>query len=322
MKYNAWQPFDNELKQGSPSLVLLLIKDEFELKEALKSVKKRFKDVRLIEAEELEQELSSFSLFSKASSQVIERIDELKAGDLEILEAAISAPNRQSALIMTATTLPAALTKKIETLGLVLEIGEVKPWEKQARVQDWICRYVAKDGRTIHREAAFILAREYVGDRFLLKEELDKLLTYAIDKKEITLPDVQAIVTMQEKSVLWNLSDAVLQKNGELALTILKGLEGSDTHTFQVLRYLRNQLHNAVEMASLHQDGVHHEDIMKRFPQMRGKAFEKQFEAACKFGKEACLDAMIQVDTLEVELKNVQKDAELSLEMLLIRITS
>lgn len=322
MKYSAWQPFDNALKQGAFTLVLLLIKDEFELKEALKSVKKRFTDVRTVVAEELEQELSSFSLFSKASTQVIERIDELKAGELELIEAAIGAPNRHSPLIMTATTLAPALTKKIEALGLVLEIGEVKPWEKQARVQDWICRYVAKDGRTIQREAAFILAREYVGDRFLLKEELDKLLTYAIDKKEITLTDVQAIVSLQEKSVLWNLSDAVLQKNGELALTILKGLEGSDTHTFQILRYLRNQLHNAVEMASLHQDGVSRIEIMKRFPQMREKAFEKQFEAACKFGKEALLSAMIQVDTLEVELKNMQKDEELSLEMLLVRITS
>ncbi|MDB6081704.1 MAG: hypothetical protein JWO53_976 [Chlamydiia bacterium] len=323
MKYTNWQAFDAVLKQNMPHLILLLIKDEFELDEAFKSIKKRFfKEVKEIAVDQIAQELASISLFRDASTKSIQHLEQLKAGELEPLDRYINSGVKQDVLFLTATTLPAALIKKIEANGIIFEVPEVKPWEKQARVQDWIVRYCAKEGKTIHREAAFILAREFVADRQLLKEEMDKLLTYAINTKEIVLKDVQEIVTLQQKTVLWQMSDALLQRNVELSLTILKGLEGSDIHALQILRYLRNQLHNALEVALLSKEGVSQEEMMKRFPLVKGKNFEKLLDSSQRFGAAALAKAQLLVDTLEVDLKNTQQDEQLSLEMLLCSICS
>ncbi len=341
MKYTNWQALDKVVAGCTQStlapLFCLLIKDEFERKEALhflllrlKAILgKNFPKVQHVTPEELAEHKASFSLFSTHCILHIQNTQDLDTTELQLIEEQLAHLNNNNILILTGKDLPSALCKKIEAnrASLILEIADVKPWEKQAKVEEWIRSYASKEKKTLQKEALQLLAKEFQDERFTLKEELDKLFTYTADKSEqITLNDVRAIVSLSNKAIIWQLSEAVLAKDKKLAITILQSLQegdgggGGEFHPLQILRYLRNQVHNVLEMSSLIDDQVHPDTIMKRFPTMKGKSFEKNLEFAKRYGTNDLIRALIAIDTLEVDLKNSAKDENLALEMLIVSL--
>ena len=341
MKYTNWQAFDKVVagctKSTLSPLFCLLIKDEFEQKEALHFLLQRLKAIlgetcpqlKRVTPEELAEHKASFSLFSSHSLLHIQHTQDLNAAELQLLEEQLTHLNNTCILILTGKDLPTALCKKIEamTAGVIVEIGDVKPWEKQSKVEEWIKSYAVRWKRTVQKEALQLLAKEFQDDRFALKEELDKLFTYTADKSDapITVNDVRAIVCLSNKAIIWQLSDALLTKDKRLALAIVHSLQegdggGGEFHPLQILRYLRNQVHSVLEISSLVDDQVAPDVIMKRFPTMKGKSFEKNIEFARRYGTNDLIRALIAIDTLEVDLKNSAKDEHLALEMLIVSL--
>ena len=334
MKFSNWQAFDKHVvslqRNGLPPVICLLSKDEFELKEAFSSllvrlskilgVEKKNLPLKQVTGSNLRDEFGSMSLFSPFSLLYLPSSEELKADDLDPVEEYLCTAQAGSLLLITGTSLTSALCKKIEAGGLLCEVADAKPWEKQGKVQDWVMASIAKEGKTIQREAAFLLAKEFTDDRFTLKEELHKLVTYTQEKKEITLADVQAICTLSNKSVLWQLSEVILQRNKPQAIQILHGLPDGDLHPLQILRYLRNQVRNALEISALHDEKVPPDEIMKRFPTMKGKTFDKNYELATGYGTRGLTKALLAIDKLEVDLKNSAQDEQLALEMLILSL--
>jgi DNA polymerase III subunit delta len=323
MKLTSWQAFEREINpQLLPSILLIQSKDAFELKETLHllldRLKKPFKRVGIEDIEALLQEMSSLSLFAPQDELiVIENIERLKTLNDEFYQ---KRPGR--CLILTSLGVLPATLKKIDAVGLVLDIPEVKAWEKQSKLQDWILLFCSKQGKRIQRDAAALLAKEYVTDRFTLEQELEKLFAYVIDKNDITLKDVQDISCISDKSNLWQLHETILQKNATEALKILHGLDLNDLHPLQIIRNLRNQFQQAVELSVLHDARVNFEEIGARFPQLKGKFLEKKLSAATNYGTFFLKKALVQCDKVEVDLKNSTQDEELALEKLVITLST
>ena len=57
-----------------------------------------------------------------------------------------------------------------------------------------------------------LIAGHSGGDRLLLKQELDKLIAYIGENKEIKAQDVAACIALEAESTLWQLSEAYVQK--------------------------------------------------------------------------------------------------------------
>lgn len=183
----------------------------------------------------------------------------------------------------------------------VIEVPEVKPWDKAAKMADWVLGYLKAQGIKTSTQVAALIAATGTNDRFYLSQELEKIICYVGDKKEITLDDVQAIGALEHEETVWHLGDAFLQRDKAKAMVVLQQLLDQQVSAFLISRQLRNVCHQALMMLSLHQTGA---NVQEHFPQLRGKMFEKNFRLAEQAGSLFLTQSLIKLDSLELALKD------------------
>jgi DNA polymerase-3 subunit delta len=102
----------------------------------------------------------------------------------------------------------------------------------------------------VEPDAALELADALGQDMMLISSELEKLLLYALDKKSITLSDVETMVVGAKQRSLYELTDAISAHNRVRALALLQGLlnssEGGEDaaigHLYMLARTFRQML--------------------------------------------------------------------------------
>ena len=297
-KYASFAQF--ERMKSVPQLVAIVSSEAYDLEEAAA----RLGVTKKVTIDTLFLELSSPSLFAEEVRLHLPLHDKLSAKEEEIVEKCLQKTSTSALLITSKKALPKIISELIETRGALIEVAAPKPWEEALRAEEWIFKVAQGHNRVIQKDAIRLLARECSKNRTQLHEELKKLFLYTSQKSEITVDDVLAIVTLESKPLLWDLGDMIFEKNVEKALEIAVS---GDFSIFQVLRYLRNQFHEAMKMGL----GV---------SEKTGKSADKFQNAIRNYGAKGLQEAIISIDELEVELKNKVRDEALALEMLLIRI--
>jgi DNA polymerase III delta subunit len=315
-------------KKTAPCVIALVSKDQFELKTGIKLVEEMlltaFSDpalkVKPIGVDDLQEECDSFSLFSAFSIFRLAKTEDFTADEAFVVEKSLESDSGNRVLLLTGSQLSSKLAKKIEACGILCEISEPKPWEKKTKAQEWLLTRLAKEGKTIQPQAVRLLSEEYQDNRFLLEQELAKVLTLTVGEKEIKEEHVRAICTFSQKANLWHLGDVVLERNKAEAVKMVHALLEDDVHALQIVRYLRNQIRQALEMAAFIADRRDDEEMRAHFAKLPPKALDKLHEQAKRIGCDALRLMLIQADTLEVELKNSNHDEELLLELFLLSL--
>lgn len=131
-------------------------------------------DVTIKTAEEL---LFSPSFFAK-TFVVIEHAQDLSDKVLAVVRSFVKKPTPSVFLLLHATG-KCSLKDEMPTI----EIPEVKPWDRQAKIAEWVAGYLKQQGIKAHPEVAAFIAATGSTDRILLSQELDKLITFAGEKR-------------------------------------------------------------------------------------------------------------------------------------------
>jgi DNA polymerase III delta subunit len=281
--------------EGIPRSIFILSSDLFQRKELLSFIEEKCgRKAKKVALKGLLEELSTPSFFDETPLLVVELSEKLKNDELQLLQN-ILAGQFQAILVCMASTLP-----KNISCDAVVELQEIKPWEKARVVELWIEELLKKRKKSMQKEAITALARELQQTPFLLQEELEKLFLYAHEKKMITLNDVEALCFFEAKPLIWHISDAILQKNHTLSLQYLQAIQESDIHPLQLLRYLRSQFHEA----------------------LKGNPKPKLEKALALYGTSGLQGALLLIDDLELKLKNSETNELLELELMVIKLCS
>lgn len=129
--------------------------------------------------------------------------------------------------------------KLINAIGEVAEFKTYAPWETDALVR-WIEARAQRQGKRIQTAAARLL-QEICGNSLrVLAGEIEKLITYIGDKKEITEEDVRALSSQGEISA-FALLDALRQKETKKVLTLFQILLRNKAEMFQLLSLMTTQ---------------------------------------------------------------------------------
>jgi len=104
----------------------------------------------------------------------------------------------------------------------------------------WVQRRAAAKEINIEGRAVKMLA-DFVGVNLRqLDNELEKLATYA-SGRQITADDVKLLVSDASEALIWDLTDALSQRNGKKAITSLYELRRSDANAFYLLTMIARQ---------------------------------------------------------------------------------
>jgi DNA polymerase III subunit delta len=113
-----------------------------------------------------------------------------------------------------------------ETLGACCGIVELARVEEGDAMR-WIVESAGAQGVKVETDAAREMVDAVGGDMMMIANELEKLILYVGDKKRITLGDVETMVLSAKQRSLYELMDAISQKDRARALGILEAMLSS-----------------------------------------------------------------------------------------------
>ena len=188
-------------------------------------------DLLFIEAKDLSKQSALWKGFTLAASDAEpkRKIDGLQ----QLIKAELVANEQQRAA--NVKTLPAWIRQRAQT------------------------KEIAIDAAAIARLAS------HVGPNLrLLDSELEKLAAYA-GGRAITVGDIQLLVSDASEALIWDLTDAVSQRNGSRAIRSLYELRRGEANSFYLLSMIARQYRIMIKVKEAMRSGQRNEnDIAKR----------------------------------------------------------
>lgn len=337
MKIDSIRAFEKHLEGAKFSpLYFILGSDHCECQEAIDLLvgvllpspgQKEFSLTRLdgsrLDEQELGNALHSYSLFSKTQVIWIQYADKLKKGIQESLIAYFSHPSRDQTLILSASSWLKNTTfyKTAEKEGVILDFAELKPWEKEKQLTEWVNKKATAERKSISYPVCQYLVKRVGNDLASLSQEMEKLICFVGDRKEITQHDIEQLCHCNYSETIWQLGEAIFQKNAATALPIVHSLLGEGQPLLVLLRQIRTQFQTEFQIALLLAQGKQGNDITAEFPYLKGQILERHMRQAKQYGLEAFKNGLIAIDEAELRVKNSDIDDKMIAELLMIRLT-
>src|SRR6266702_7531306 len=124
------------------------------------------------------------------------------------------------------------LGKLLAEKTLVVECGLGESLNERQAAAVALARAIAKEqGVEFEKGAAEDLAEFVAADLLRLKMEIDKLATYAAERKLIRREDLSALVVSEKTTTVWELADMLASRQSKKALEFLDRLlrDGEET---------------------------------------------------------------------------------------------
>ena len=169
-----------------------------------------------------------------------------------------------------------ALSKARHVLFEMLATPDAKvlPGWIQQRAKE---KQVVVDGRAVQMLADFVGA-----DLRRLDNELDKLSLYA-DGRPISVDDVRLMVSDTGEEMIWNLTDALSQRNGRAAMRTLAELWRSDQNPFGLLGSIAKHYRLIIRVKTLMQQRVNNEFEIAKALNEKPLPVKKAMQATARY---------------------------------------
>lgn len=195
-------------------------------------------------------------------------------------------PQPGSVVVFEATALDLADRddlRKAERLEKLLPVPSVRldhPMLGQA------ARYLAEEARrngfVLDQDAAPELVEACAGDLARARMELEKLMVYAAGRGRITSADVEALVPEETSFTLWEICDAIGDRDVPRALRLLQGMLRQNTPPLLVASLIAGQVRKLLKSKEGAREWIHAKvrDQARKFTVTElAAALEKLFEA-------------------------------------------
>lgn len=123
--------------------------------------------------------------------------------------------------------------------------------DQDAVLIELIRQTLAEFGKKIQPAAQLELLKRAGFHPVAVVREVEKLALFADERAEITLADVRQMTGRTKEDALFELNEALFEKNRDEALTILQRLQEDNTHPLAIIAGLRNHLHKLLLIRSL-----------------------------------------------------------------------
>ena len=340
MKYSTLSAFEKHLEGASPKhfadIYLIMGKEQFSRKLALDRLSALYLksdpspglstasfDAEKSHVKEVLSELDTLAMFSKRRLVVVHNCDAFDKASTLLLEKYCDSPNRAICVAFTTASLNRATTfyKKLEKVGVVLDLPEEKPWEKEKSMTDWLQVEAAKQGKQMAAPAAALLVKQLGTDQMQLANELNKLICYVGDRKVVSDRDITAICSIVGNETGWQLGEAIFRKDVTSALRISKSLLLEGLALIALLRQIRSQFQTEYQIGSILAQGGSPADVAKEYPYMRGAILDRHVRQAQTYGMDKFKQGILAIDEAELQAKNSMVDPEFLAERLIIKLT-
>src|SRR3989449_7926843 len=239
------------------------------------------------------------------------------------LGAYLEDPAPFTVLVMEATGLDQRmkLGKLLAEETLVVECGLGENAGERQAVAVALARAIGKEQGVEFEKGAAEDLSEFVGaDLMRLKTEIDKLATYAAERKLIRRADVSALGVSEKTTTVWELADLLASSQGKQALEFLDRLLREGEEPLQMLGAITWMYRKLIDASEV--KGVANGWQAARALGMRPEQAEVALQSARKISKPRLLGALGALRRADDRLKGGTEDARTVMEFLVTELTS
>jgi len=202
------------------------------------------------------------------------------------------------------------LTKNIDTIAYITNI-------KSNTIYDYIKEEVAKHSLSIDPLALTQFVNRIGRDPMMLENELLKLITYSYGKTMITSDMVYAVVTKNIDDNIFELVNAVIEKNVDQSMEIYRDLVSIEIDPIWMINVISGKFQEILYTKELMKQKYSSEDIAKYFNASKGRVYYMT-QNARNVDDELLLQLMGKIEHLDYQIKSGQIDKNLGLELFLL----
>ena len=256
-------------------------------------------------------------------AEAIEEFSEKKRDDaVKQLEAYLADPASFTVLVIEAAHLDQRmrLGKMLIERALVVQVGLGDSPDQRTAVAVALAKSLAREQRIeFEKGAAADLAESVAADLQRLKTEIEKLASYAGDRKTIRREDVALMVISEKAATVWELADFLAGRKPRLALEFLDRLLRDGEEPLQILGALAWMYRKLIEASELR--GAVNGWQAARALQMRSDQAELAVRNARQISKPRLIAGLSALQRADDRLKSGEKDTRAVMEFLITELT-
>jgi DNA polymerase-3 subunit delta len=256
----------------------------------------------------------------------VEKIEKLgeknRDAAVEQLEAYLGNPAPFTMLVLEATALDQRmkLAKLLVDKTVVVDVGLGENAAERQLAAVALARTIAREQRVeFENGAAEDLAEFVAADLMRLKTEIEKLSTYAGERKLIRRQDVSAMVISEKITTVWELADMLASRQQKKALEFLDRLLRDGEEPLPMLGAMTWMYRKLIEASEVR--GVSNGWQAARALGMRPEQAELALQNARKISKPRLLDGLRALQMADDRLKRGGEDARSVMEFLVTELT-
>ncbi len=266
-------------------------------------------------AGEITARLDTLPFFGDRRVVLVKNLDELSVDDQRVMEEYLNRGLPPTVAICTARS----LDRRSRLFRAFQRLGTVHPCERiSAReAPRWVADHAAHLGKRIGPEAAgALVALVGVGLRTLALE-VEKLVAYVGDRREIIEEDVETIASRLTETSVFALTDAIGERNARKALQALESLLQRE-HPLPVLAMIAGQYRRLARTVA---SGARTETALAAAIGVHPYAARKLLAAARHYRASDFPSIFAQLEEADRAIKSTGQP-ELALETLVVRLCS
>lgn len=215
---------------------------------------------------QLELALSSSNelpCFSATRLVVADNVDAIKDKEGEMILEYLGNPSPSTILIFVYRENPDKRTKiykEVEKKGFTVSFDQIR----QSKLPEWITNYVLERKKNIKGEHAFFIGELIGNDLDRLTNELNKLILFIGDRIDISLEDIEKIIPDIKVNNIFELIDAINERNLERSEKISRKLLLADTNHLQILAMITRNFRQIIQARVLKKQGHSNPEIFSK----------------------------------------------------------
>lgn len=339
MKLTNIRAFEKHLKEAGPNhfapVYMIVCAEEYETRQARALLTEALlgkadpgpEELKVFAADKCQVgnvvlELNSLGFFAPKRMVIVEQAEQFTKEQNAVFDPYFKnpAPGAYLLLLLSSINRATKFYKEAEKVGIILDIGEEKPWEKENSWVSKVSGWFQQEGKEVEPGVCQFFVK-YVGlDGRLLQSEVDKLICYLGDKPKISKNDVLAICTGTNSENGWQLADALFKGDAQGALRIGNALLDEGESYFGLLRLMRSQMQSKLQIHAMLSAGAAPEEIQQKFPYMRGPILQQNVQSARQYGAERLKKAVLAIDEAELLAKSRSLAQQFLFEQLIFKL--
>ncbi len=150
--------------------------------------------------------------------------------------------------------------KAIKNTGRVVEFKR----QDERTLARWVLGILKKEGKNITEETMHAFLGRTGSDMENIERELEKLLCYTMGRDVITTKDVEEICTEQTENRIFEMIQAITEKNQQKALDLYADLLAMKEPPMRILFLIARQFNQLLQLKSLSGQGMEKGEMAKK----------------------------------------------------------